>query len=137
MNATKIFNTALVVLCISASSMSTVILSFGYAACDNKKASASVGACKAGVALCGGVSQSDCKLRFDANGKTLWYAVEVKNDFPTGCVNGDGYNCNTPGKPCSQPCRCRWENGECKFAAGSGVWSNAPKRTTVSCDSGG
>lgn len=133
----RLSSSALLILVASLSEL--LVIGYATAACDNTGAGSNVGACASGVTTCTNVDQSSCKtpILTPSTNPKYYYAVNVMEDFPTKCVESTGNNCNTPDAPCTEPCYCKWENGKCIYASGSGVWGKIDKRETKQCDTGG
>jgi hypothetical protein len=107
---------------------------FLQAACDDKLASESVGACHTDCLTCASfVTSATC---LDAENGALY----VKQDFPTACVSGPGKNCHELNDQCYRPTLCNWDGASCSSVAQFGntsPWTMKTRRITQFCGGAG
>jgi len=110
--------------------------------CDNKAPSASVGSCLGEYVDCASFqNENDCNYNYQQYVKGYYDNItdvrEVKQDFPTSCVDSAGKNCNEPLSNCWRRVICIWENGKCNFYHEWNGWVAEKKRTECTCKTGG
>jgi hypothetical protein len=124
---------------VAVASVVLLVLAGGWdlirAACDNKGASSSVGACHEPGPLqltCDSITSQDlCRP------SGVVFTIEINEDFPTGCIDMADHNCDEPLEVCYYHVECVWEGNKCQVKSGS---QKNPvmmkKRTTVKCKEG-
>jgi hypothetical protein len=111
---------------------------YGFAECGFQTPSSATGSCGTPK----GYSRCEDQTTNGACTNPAFTYAEVKQDFPTSCVNNkpNRTNCNTPDAACWRGTKCVWVptmTPQCQARSDpNSPWTPAPKRTEGPCPGG-